>query len=111
MRNAARAEHAAEDDFADERDHAGDHHRDHQHAHVAVADVRQFMAEHRFQLGVIEALHEAARHRDRILLLIETGGESIERGVLDDLQLRHRNAARDAEIFQQIIKTRLLRCG
>src|SRR5262245_1786137 len=40
-------EQQAEDELGEERDHPGDDHRDHQHAHVAVADVSQLVAEHR----------------------------------------------------------------
>ena len=40
-------EHQPEDEFGEERDHARDDHRDHQHAHVAVADVGQLVPEHR----------------------------------------------------------------
>ena len=69
----------AEHHLAEERDDAGDHHRDHQHAHVAVADMGEFVAEHGLKLVVVERLEQAARHRDRILLLVQAGGEGIER--------------------------------
>ena len=46
----ARLEEQAEHHLAEERDHAGDHHRDHQHAHVAVADMGEFVAEHGLDL-------------------------------------------------------------
>ena len=51
---------------------------------------------------------QAGRHRDGVLLLVHAAGKGVERGVLHHLQLRHRNAARDAEIFQQIVEPRLL---
>ncbi len=35
--------------------------------------------------GVVEAVEEAARHRDRILLLVEAAGEGVERVLLDRL--------------------------
>ena len=41
---------SAEHHLGEERDHARDDDRDHQHAHVAVADVRQLMAEHGLEL-------------------------------------------------------------
>ena len=39
---------------------AGDDDRDHHHAHVAVADVGEFVAEHRLDLGVVERCEQAA---------------------------------------------------
>ena len=86
----ARLEEQAEDHLAEERDHAGDHHRDHQHAHVAVADMGQLVAEHGFDLCIVERVDQAARHRDGILLLVEAGGEGVERLVVGDAQRRHR---------------------
>ena len=104
-------EHQAEDHLAEERDDAGDHHGDHQHAHVAVADMGQLVAEHGFHFGIGERLLQPAGHRDGILLLVHPGGEGVERDVVDDLQLRRRDAARDAEVFQEVIKPRLFRAG
>ncbi len=46
----AALEQQPEHHFGEEGDHAGDDHRDHQHAHVAVADVGQFVAEHGLDL-------------------------------------------------------------
>src|SRR5580693_3970986 len=43
----AALEHQPEHELGEERDGARDDHRDHQHAHVAVADMGQFVAEHR----------------------------------------------------------------
>ena len=100
-----------EHQFAEERDHAGDDHRDHQHAHVAVADMRELVAEHGFHFLIVERVHQPARHRDRILLVVEAGGEGVERVVVGDAQRRHGDAARDAEIFQEIIEPRLFRAG
>ena len=45
---------------------------------------------------------------DGILPLVEPGRVGVQRVAFDDLQLRHRNAARDAEIFQQVIEPGLL---
>ena len=51
------------------------------------------------------------RHRDRILLVVQAGGEGVERVALHHLELRHGDAARDAEIFQEIVEPRLLVAG
>ena len=63
---------------------AGDDDRDHHHAHVAIADMGELVAEHGFELRVVERVDQPARHRDRILLLVEAGGEGIERVVVGD---------------------------
>ena len=104
---AARIKEHAEDHFGEERDHACDDHGDHQHAHVAVADVGQLVTQHRLELGIVERLDEPTRHRHGILLLVHAARKGIERGRLDDLELRHGDAARDAEIFEQVIEPRL----
>ena len=84
---------------------------DHQHADVAVADVGQFVAEHRLDLGVVEPLQQARGHGDRILLLVEAAGEGVERGVVHHLELGHRDAAGNAEVFEEIVEPRLLLAG
>ena len=53
----------------------------------------------------------AGGHGDRVLLLVHPGGEGVERVVLHHLELRHRDAARDAEVLQQIVEPRLLLPG
>ena len=55
----AALEHHAEQQFGEEADNAGDDHGDHQHAHVAVADMGQLVAEHRLDLGVVEVVEQA----------------------------------------------------
>ena len=100
-----------EQELGEKGDHAGDDHRDHHHADVAVADMGQLVAEHRFDLGVVEPGEQPGRHGDRVLLLVHPGGEGVERVALHHLQLRHRNAARDAQVFQQIVEARLLLAG
>ena len=44
-------------------------------------------------------------------LLVEAAREGVQRVGLHHLQLRHRDAARDAEIFEQIVKPRLFLAG
>ncbi len=97
-----------EEQLGEERDGAGDDDGDHHHAHVAVADVRELVAEHRLELRIVETVQQPGRHRDGVLLLVHAGGEGVERVGLDDLELRHRNAAGDAEVLEQIIEARLL---
>ena len=53
------------------------------------------------------AFEQPGGHRDGVLLLVHAARESIERRALHDLELRHRDAARDAEVFQQVVEPRL----
>ena len=45
--------------FGEEADNARDDDRDHQHPHVAVADMGQLVAEHRFDLLVVEMIEQS----------------------------------------------------
>ena len=54
----AALEHHPEQQLGEEADHAGDDHGDHQHAHVAVADMGQLVAEHGLDLGVVEVVEQ-----------------------------------------------------
>ena len=108
-RRSRAVEHHAEEQFGEERDRAGDDHRDHHHAHVAVADMGQLVGEHGLDLGVVEPL---ASGRDVTVIeycfSFRPVAKALSASSSMTLQLRHRNAARDAEIFQQIVEPRLL---
>ena len=49
-----------EEHLGEEGDHAGDDHRDHHQPHIAVADMGQFVAEHRFHLVVVQRVQKPA---------------------------------------------------
>ena len=82
---------------------------DDHHAYVAVTNVREFVAEHRLDLGVVKALDQSRRDGDRILLLVHAGCECVECVRVDHLELGRDDASRDAEIFQNIVEPRLFR--
>jgi len=92
---------------AKKRDHARDDDRDDQQADITITDVGELMAEHGFEFGIVEACHQARGDGDRVLLLVEARCEGIERIRLHHLELRHRDAARDAKILEEIIETRV----
>ena len=93
-----------EKQFREKPDHARDDDGDHKQLYVAIADMRQFVPEDGFHFPVVERLHQPRGDADRILAAVEAGGEGVERRAVDDLELRHRDAARDAEIFEQVVK-------
>ena len=66
------------------------------------------MAQHRLDLLVVQRVQQPGGDGDGILPPVEPACERVQRRAVHDLQLRHRDAAGDAEIFQQIIKPRLL---
>ena len=63
-------EHHPEDQLGEKSDHASNHHRDDQHAHVAVADVGQLVSEYGFELGIVDGRYFIAmEHVDGLTLL------------------------------------------
>jgi hypothetical protein len=68
-----------EEQFSRKADHAGDDDGDHHQLHVAIADMRQLVAEHRFHLVIVERAQEARRDRDGILPGVQAGGEGVQR--------------------------------
>ena len=58
-RNSTKIGEHPEEQFGEEADHAGDDHRDHHQLHVAVADMGEFVAQHRLDLLVVERLQQA----------------------------------------------------
>ena len=74
---------------------------------VAVLDVGELVAEHGLKLGVVERVHQAARDGDRILALAHAAGEGVARVGLDDAELRHGDAAADAQRLEEILQARL----
>src|SRR5712675_3598781 len=97
-----------EDQLREEADDARDDDRDHQHAHVAVADVGELVAEDRLDLGIVEPGQQRGRHRDRILLLVHAGREGVERVRFHHLESGYRDPARDAQVLEQIVEARFL---
>ena len=70
--------------------------------------MRELVAEHRLDLLIVERGQKPRCDRNGVLPLVEAACECVQRRAVHHLQLRHRDAARDAEIFQQIIEPRLL---
>ena len=52
----------------------------------------QFMTEHRLHLVVVEGVHDAARHSDRVLPLVQTGRERVHLGAVVQRDLGHADA-------------------
>jgi hypothetical protein len=98
----------AEDQLGKERNHAGNDDCDDQQPDVTVADMRELVPEYRLDLCIVEIAQESRRDRDRVLLMIEAGGEGIQCIRLHYLQLRHGDATRDAEILKKVVEARLL---
>ena len=54
---------------------------------------------------------EAAGHSDDVLAFAQAGGVGVERRRLDDLQRRHRQPARDAQVLQHVVELGRLGCA
>src|ERR1700751_4128555 len=74
------------DQFGKKGDHPGDDHRDNEKADVAIANMSELVAEHGLKLRVVERLHQALRHCDRILLRIHSARKGIEGFAIHDLE-------------------------
>src|SRR3982074_2656418 len=67
-------EHPAPHPIREKRNRADENgHEDH-HANIAIADVRQLVRDHPLELGAVQLVEKAARHRDRCVLRIASGG-------------------------------------
>ena len=78
-------EHVGED--ADRDDEPEDDERD---PDVVVADVAELMPEHAIELAIGHELEKAGRDGDRRLLGLAARREGVRRGVIHDVELRHR---------------------
>jgi hypothetical protein len=107
---AAKKKHAraADEKIADQGDDADENRRNDQKLDVAVADMGQFVGEHRLELGVVKSVGKSARHGDRVVLFANAAGEGIAGVGVDDAQRRHGYAAADAEIFEKIPEPRIV---
>ena len=102
---------AADHHVAEEGEDAGEHDRDHHQLRVAVADVGELVRQHGLELVVAQRVEEATGDRHHIAALAQAGGVGVEGGRIDDLQRRHRQPARDAQILQDVVEPRRLRAG
>ncbi len=69
------------------------------------------VGQHRFQLAVVERLHQAGGDRDAVLAFMQAGGEGVHGVGLDDPERGGLHAARDREVLQQIIDPGQLLAG
>ena len=84
----AHAAQAADHELGHEGDDAGDDDRHDDHPDVVVADMRELVREHRLDFVLVEGVDEAAGQGNRVLLGIEAGRESVQRGRLHHLEQR-----------------------
>ena len=82
------------------------------HEDVVVADVRQLVGEHAFELDPVQLLEQAGGDGDGRVLGVAAGGERVRRRVVDDVDPRLGQAAGDAQTLDEVVQALvLLRVG
>ena len=109
---AAAPEHEPQEEVGEQRDDP-DHRDGERHDEdVVVLDVAELVREHAFELDPVHLLEQPGRDRDRRVLRVAAGRERVGRGVVDDVEPRLREPARDAQPFDEVVVAGvLLRVG
>ena len=102
----AAPEREAQEEVGQDRDRADHDADDQREPDVEVAHVRQLVADDALELLAIELLEEAGRDRDRRVLRIAAGREGVRRGVVDDVDRRHRHVGRDRQLAHDVHELR-----
>ena len=71
--------------------------------------MRELVADDPLELLPVELLEQPCRDRDRGVLRIAPGGERVGRGVVDDVDLRHRHVRGDRHLAHDVHELRRLR--
>ena len=68
----------------------------------------QLVCNHGFKLVILQLLDNATRQHNLKRFFAKPRSEGVERGAVDNLELRHGNAARDAQVFEHVVDLRRL---
>ena len=80
----------------------------HHKAGIAVLDVGQFVSNDRRQFRIIKLVYKASGQRNGERRNIYAAGEGVQLTVIDNVDLRHLDTARNAEIFDHVVDTQVL---
>jgi hypothetical protein len=75
---------------------------------ISVHDVDDFVRCDRRQLVVVQSVDQPAREDENGVLLPDTAGECVERGTVDDADIRRRQACRDCQRLDDAAEPRLV---
>ena len=107
---AAAEERDPEQEVGEERDHADEHGDERHQADVAVADVRELVGDHAFELALVHQVQQAGGDADVRLVGAAAGGERVRRRVVDDVDRRRlREAGGDRDGLDHVVEPRVLR--
>ncbi len=101
----------AVDQLRRQGDDSGEHRGDDHQPDVAVDDVGHLVGEHRLQLPVVQGLGQGGGDGDAVLALVQASGEGVHGVGLDNPQRRGLHPARDRQVFQEVIDSRLIFAG
>ena len=96
-------EHEAQEEVGEQRDDPDHRDRERHHEDVVVADVAQLVREHAFELDPVHLLEQPGGDRDRRVLRVAAGRERVRRGIVDDVEARLRQPARDAQPLDEVV--------
>ena len=72
-----------------------------------IADVRELVRDDALELGPVQLVDKATRHRDRRVLGVTASGESVRGGVIDHIDTRRRDAQSDRKGLDYVPQLRL----
>ena len=92
----------AQEPVGQQRDAADQHADQQREADVVVADVAHLVGHHALQLLAVHLLEQPGGDGHRGVLRVASGGEGVRGGVVDDVDLRHRQAAGEAHLGHHV---------
>ena len=90
------------------RKNSHEHNADDHESRVTILDVREFVAHNGGKFRVIQLFNEAGRERDSKRGHVNAARKCIQAGVLYNVDLRHFDAACDAEVLDNIIDAHVI---
>src|SRR5688572_33435494 len=69
--------------------------------------MRELVRDHALELGAVQLVDEATRHRDRRVLRVAARGESVRRGVINHIDTRRRDSQSDRKGLDYVPQLRL----
>ena len=90
------------------REYAHENNAHHHQARVAVLDVREFMTHDRRKFCIVQFVYNSCCECNGIRLDIDTARKGIKARILDNVDLRHLDATRNAEVLHDVVDTHVL---
>ena len=89
-----------------ENTHEHDAH-DHE-SRIAILDVREFVTHNSSEFGIVQFLNKTCGKRNRKRGNVDAACKGVQAIILNDVDLRHLNAACDAEVFDNVVDAQVI---